>query len=270
MEKSDSNLSTPFEPPKPKKKRGRPPGSHSKPHLHKKQKAATSPPPTFGNGRPLLDAHSEPLNLHTRLLQSLVDVFRKLVAVLESLNKNDNADQEDGMTAPTGVPDYLGRAHQRPQSLGAHGPDPIDLTSSNEDHFPQPILDEVGGPSSAKRATSEEAKKTTQLFEKMVRELMSTTANPTGEKEKESVAGVDEGREAVYKAYGENLYTRAALQALDEARVRSSLRRADEPKVAGKDVLTGKRYKLPAHVRWLTDTVSGRFATPKHIASRDI
>ena len=58
------------------------------------------------------------------------------MAVLESMAKNDNTDQDDGVTAPIRVPDYVGRAKQRLQSLEAHGPHPINLTSSNEDAFP--------------------------------------------------------------------------------------------------------------------------------------
>ena len=227
MDKSDSNLSTPNEPAKPKKKRGRPPGSIQKAHLHKKQKAAGSSPPTLGNGRPLTDAHSEPLNPHTRLLQGLVDVFQKLVAVLESMNKNGKGDEEDGVTTPVLVPDYVLGARQRAQRLKDCGPNPIDLTSSNENPLPQQILDEVGAPesvNSAKRADSEELKKTTQLFERRIRDLMSTPAIPTGEKEKQSSSGVEEGREAVEKDYPKSVYLRAALQALDEGRVGSSLR----------------------------------------------
>ena len=64
-------------------------------------------------------------------------MFQKLVAVLESMDKNGNGDQDDAVNSPIKSPGYPGKAKHRPQSMGEHGPDPIDLTSGNG-VFPPP------------------------------------------------------------------------------------------------------------------------------------
>ena len=77
------------------------------------------------------------------------------------------------------------------------------------------------------------------------KKMMYVTANPAGDKGKEPVASVQELGEAVYKDHPKSINTRVALQALDKDRVVSPPRSEDEPKVAGKNVLTGEMGKLP-------------------------
>ena len=252
MDKSDSNISTPTEPPKPKKKRGRPPGSLQKTHLQKKQKAASSPGSTLGDRRLFRHAQFEPLNLHTQLLQSLVDVFQKLVAVLESMDKNGNGDQDDAVNSPIKVPGYPGKAKHRPQSMGEHGPDPIDLTSGNETLSPQYGVGEPGFVNSAVKAA--DLKTTTQLFENIVRRVISATANPIDEKETDFAVGLTGTREAVNTGFPICMSTQAALHALDEARAGSSLNSGGEYVPAdGRDAFKGEMGRLPVPVRRLTD-----------------
>ena len=215
MQESVSNPSTATEAPEPKKKRGRPPSSHEKTPIHKRQKTASSPPATLKRKRhyrspsPIENsnrgnAHSEPLIPRTRLLKNLVNVFGNLVDVLESIGRNRNADQGDGVIALIYDPDVFGRAEQRLQSLGDYSADPIDLTSNNEAPIPQQVLDEVGEPgsvNSAIRANWEEVKMITQVLNDMVSQLIRATANPTAEEENAPVASVKEAAEAVCKDY---------------------------------------------------------------------
>ena len=275
MQESVSNPSTATEAPEPKKKRGRPPSSHEKTSIHKRQKTASSPPATLKRKRhyrspsPIENsnrgnAHSEPLIPRTRLLNNLVNVFGNLVDVFESIGRNRNADQGDGVIALIYDPDVFGRAEQRFQSLGDYSADPIDLTSNNEAPIPQQVLDKVGEPgsvNSAIRANWEEVKMITQVLNDMISQLIRATANPTAEEENAPVASVKEAAEAVYQGSLKsiNTDTRAALQTSDKAKAVSSIHSEGEnvsskQKIVRKDILTGEIDQLPALVRRLTDT----------------
>ena len=178
-------------------------------------------------------------------------MFQKLVAVLKSMDKNGNGDQDDAVNSPIKIPGYPGESDYRPRSMGEYGPDPIDLTGGNEALSPQHGVGEPGLVNSAMNAA--ELKRTARLFENMARPLMSTTANPI-ETETDFTVGLKETREAD-KGFPISMSTRAAaLDALDEGRARSSVNSGGENVPAdGRDAFKGGMGRSPAPVRRLTD-----------------
>ena len=118
-------------------------------------------------------------------------------------------------TPKHGRHDLVSRAEQPFHFSGDHEANPIDLTSSNEAHSPQQVLDEFGKPgsvNSAEGAAAEEVKTNSQVLDDTSSQLVSTTVNVTGEKVNESVAGNEECRDATHKGFSKAAETQAALQ----------------------------------------------------------
>ena len=171
MEESDLNLSTPTTLPPPKKKRGRPRGSYRKTPLPKKQKTASSPAATVkrtrrhGTSSPIEEQENtppEPLNSQSQLLTTLIDLLRKVVDELESINKDRNVNQGDGGMTPVYYdPQVSSEAGQTFPGSGDYSADPIDLTGKNKAPVPRQTRGEVDEPRFAHPAqgsASEEVK----------------------------------------------------------------------------------------------------------------
>ena len=174
---------------------------------HGRQNRAPSPIESSNEGNASLSPRSRPL-------KDLVDVIGRLVDVLDSTVKS-TADQGDTVNALIYDPDLVSRAQQPFHSSSDHDANQIGSTSSNEAHIPQQVLGEFGEPgsvNSANGAAAEEVKTNAQVVGSTSSQLVSTTVNLTGEKENESIAGIDQRREATHNGFLKAAETQAALQ----------------------------------------------------------